>query len=282
MVAPEISHSRPGGPLRKRSSEQRKPFRSAVAPARKGNDTRAAPTARALRERLRPGANGEASAHPTSTRNKILDAAMRHFADVGLAHASVRAITKLAGVNSALIRYHFGSKQALYEEVIHKITKRLIQVRLDSLQLLKEEYASIPIPIEKLLHSYAKPVLPRSGDDLSQDAAIYLRFFGRVYTEPSDELRGMIQSHFTDLQRRYIDELRRCLPQISHETIIFRFGMLIGSLTFLGAKMGIIGLLSDGRLDENDSQMTLSQFVTSFTNLFRTSDPRPLDRGGLG
>ena len=210
-----------------------------------------------------------------TTKDKILEAAKQHFADFGLAHASVRAITKIAGVNSALLRYYFGSKRALYEEVVHNITKRLVEVRIHSLEQLRAEHSDAGIPVEELLLSYAAPLFPRAVDDLSQDAAIYLRFFGRVYTEASDDLTEIIQSKFTDLQKMYVEELIRSLPDLTRETVIFRFGMLIGSLTFLGSKVGIISILSNGRFDENDHQEILSRFVASYAALFRAPDEAP-------
>jgi AcrR family transcriptional regulator len=55
---------------------------------------------------------GERSAHA------LLAAAKRGFARHGFRGASVRAIAAAAGVNPALVRYHFGSKAGLYARVI--------------------------------------------------------------------------------------------------------------------------------------------------------------------
>ncbi|HEX6418086.1 MAG TPA: TetR family transcriptional regulator [Acidimicrobiales bacterium] len=54
------------------------------------------------------------------TRQRILDAARSEFADKGYAGARVRAIADRAGVNSQLISYYFGGKQALYGELIRR------------------------------------------------------------------------------------------------------------------------------------------------------------------
>ncbi|NUR49810.1 MAG: helix-turn-helix transcriptional regulator, partial [Hamadaea sp.] len=48
-----------------------------------------------------------------TARARIRDAAIRLFADRGIAGASVRDIAQEAGVSSGLLRHHFGSKEAL-------------------------------------------------------------------------------------------------------------------------------------------------------------------------
>jgi len=52
------------------------------------------------------------------TRTKLLDAAGQVFADSGFQAATVREICARAGVNIALVNYHFGDKLELYTEVL--------------------------------------------------------------------------------------------------------------------------------------------------------------------
>ena len=54
------------------------------------------------------------------TKQRIVDAALGECADKGYAGARVRAIADRAGVNSQLISYYFGGKQALYGELIRR------------------------------------------------------------------------------------------------------------------------------------------------------------------
>src|SRR5918994_3904856 len=54
----------------------------------------------------RPGASG--------TREAILDAARRAFAEQGYQHATIRGVAELAGVDPALVHHYFGTKQELF------------------------------------------------------------------------------------------------------------------------------------------------------------------------
>ena len=58
----------------------------------------------------RPGASG--------TREAILDAARRSFAEHGYQHATIRGVADLAGVDPALVHHYFGTKQELFAQAV--------------------------------------------------------------------------------------------------------------------------------------------------------------------
>lgn len=64
---------------------------------------------------------------PTLTRMRILDATFRRLVQEGYAALSVREIAKDAGVNHALINYHFGSKDQLVIDVLDAVNQRLLE-----------------------------------------------------------------------------------------------------------------------------------------------------------
>ena len=65
--------------------------------------------------------------HSTDTRERILDAAERLFAERGFAGTSVREITDAAAVNLGAVNYHFQSKENLYAEVFARRVAELRQ-----------------------------------------------------------------------------------------------------------------------------------------------------------
>ena len=75
------------------------------------------------RKRTQPAATGSRSRRPAisdPTREKLIDAAGRIFADRGYQAATVREICDAAGENVAAIHYHFGDKLGLYTQVVQQ------------------------------------------------------------------------------------------------------------------------------------------------------------------
>jgi AcrR family transcriptional regulator len=65
-----------------------------------------------------PTARRSQQARSATSRQRLLAAAAAEFAARGFAGASVDRIARTAGVNKAMIYYHFTSKAALYREIL--------------------------------------------------------------------------------------------------------------------------------------------------------------------
>lgn len=63
---------------------------------------------------------------PLDAKEKLLAAATELFARKGFAGVSIRELAITAGVNSALISYHFGGKEGLYESVVTAQYEKLL------------------------------------------------------------------------------------------------------------------------------------------------------------
>lgn len=65
------------------------------------------------------------------TMQRLMDAGAELFDKKGYHNVSIKEIGRLAGCNSALISYHFGSKQALYQAIIDSQLSVLRQLEAD-------------------------------------------------------------------------------------------------------------------------------------------------------
>jgi len=82
---------------------------------------------------------------PEATREAILDAAEEAFLSKGFAETSTASIARQAGVTKSLIHHHFGSKEALWDEVkvrrfsiYSKQQMELLRQQEPSAELLRE------------------------------------------------------------------------------------------------------------------------------------------------
>jgi len=99
-----------------------------------------------------------------TTRGIILRAATRQFADHGFTGTSLRDIGEEADINFQSIRYHFGSKEDLWEAVVANLTREALQAGIHH----EQATASLP-PADQLkaqvralvAHQVANPDLMR-------------------------------------------------------------------------------------------------------------------------
>lgn len=87
----------------------------------------------------------------SQARARLLDAALRLFAEHGFSKTSIRQIAEAASVNTALISYYFGDKKGLYRATFTEPMGSPIAV--DAWP------ATLDAFIEVLVHSFMQPLL---------------------------------------------------------------------------------------------------------------------------
>lgn len=88
--------------------------------------------------------------NPAATREKILRAAIRLFAQEGYDGVAVDDIVRMAKVNKRMVYHYFESKAGLYAEALSQVFERL--TRVEASLLLKEN--SVADAIEKIIRAY--------------------------------------------------------------------------------------------------------------------------------
>jgi AcrR family transcriptional regulator len=87
------------------------PARKPNPPSRTASSTAKKPAPRRARSGRRPGDSG--------TREQILEAALRLFADRGYARTTIRAIAEDAQVDPALVHHFFSNKEGVFDAAIN-------------------------------------------------------------------------------------------------------------------------------------------------------------------
>ena len=137
------------------------------------------------------------------TRNRIIKAAARIFAEHGYEGASVRRIVAKADVNQAAINYHFGSKEGLYRAVL--------QMALEALQhadgpASSDAGAGRDAALRDFVRRQLQPMLGR--DELSH----YLRIFNWETVRPTPVFRKFMAEEARPYLASAAILVRRFLP----------------------------------------------------------------------
>ena len=134
-------------------------------------------------------------------KEKLLAAGTKLFAEKGFAAISIRELATAAGVNSALISYHFGGKEGLYEAVITAQYERLI-VKFEAIAASTssiEEKIRMYADVIRRNHTEDQPLMARlvQGELRSPTACmekVLRKYTFRIAQIVSDVLRQGIQS----------------------------------------------------------------------------------------
>src|ERR1700744_4372806 len=118
------------------------------------------------------------------TRERILKAAERLFADRGYDATSVRAIVAKARVNQAAINYHFDGKDGLYREVLRAAFRALTEN-----QLAHAEEINARSPEEALAAFFLRQLHPLMARD---EFSRHMRIFNWEMVRPTPVFRSLV------------------------------------------------------------------------------------------
>lgn len=184
------------------------------------------------------------------TKEKIMDAAEKLFARRGYHGASVRAITSAAGVDLALVNYHFGSKQRLFSAVLERRGQVLNEDRLRQLADEQRRAAPHPPSTEAVVDAFLDPILKRL---LHAEPGWHNYFALIAYVNNSPDWgRTLMGKTFDSTVRVFIQAVMDSLPGAAAEDIFWGYNFLTGALTLSLAETGRLDALSNGMCRSND------------------------------
>jgi len=146
-----------------------------------------------------------------TTRESILAAAERLFAEYGVFAVSNRQVSEAAGQgNNAAVNYHFGTKADLVRAIVRKHAERIEHLRRRMLAELGDN-----ADIRDWVSCLVRP----STEHLAElgSPTWYARFGAQVMTDPT--LRGILidEALTAPSLQQVLDGLNRCLPDLPEE-----------------------------------------------------------------
>lgn len=189
---------------------------------------------------------------------KILDIGEQLFATQGFSGTSVRDIAAHAGVNQAMIGYHFGSKTGLFEAVFKRRGLFVVQRRMELLDALEGRRGQPPT-VRELIEAYLRPQfdMKRSGPA----GLAFCRLQARLHNEPEEVAFRLRREVYDISTKRYIAALERCLPKVSAADVCFRMMFLIGTYLYMLADVDRLDDLSDHRFNAKDLDELVARMV---------------------
>lgn len=190
-------------------------------------------------------------------RDTILDKAELAFADNGFVGTKLRDIATAASVNQALIRYYFGSKEELFDEVFRRRGSLISGERHVLLDRLME--GSAAPDITAVIHAYLKPQwdMKRSGPN----GAAFVKLQARLHAEPEEHALRLRREVYDASVKRYIVALCAVLPHVPRDVMAVRMAFLVGTYMFMLNDLGRLNDLTDGQIGESGPDAILDELV---------------------
>ncbi|UCG79028.1 MAG: TetR family transcriptional regulator [Nitrospirota bacterium] len=167
---------------------------------------------------------------PQDTKTKILDSAESLFSQKGFKGTSMREITSRADVNLASVNYHFGSKEALLEEVIKRRILPINEIRERKLLDIESSSAETGISPEPsdVIRAFLEPTIRFM--DTGQGAREFISLIGRSISDPDDTVRNIFHKYIITIFELFFKLMQRSLPHLPSDVLFWRIHFVLGSM----------------------------------------------------
>lgn len=235
--------------------------------ARKTADDRAALAKPSGSARPRSRRDGE------QTRERILDAAEALFATHGFHGTSLRDVAQAIGSGIALVTYHFGTKDVLFDRVIQRRAVYMAHARILALDAARAKAPGGPLSVEDLVTGYVWPFIERSvaGD---KGWKHYSLFVARHANSP--EFSRVLSEHYDPVARQYLNEFERTLPSMPQKDLYYAFSFMVGAMVSTVAEPGRVEHLSFGQIKSSDVDEVFKRMLPFLSAGFQSlASPAP-------
>lgn len=202
------------------------------------------------------------------TKDNLVEVAEDEFAKHGFAGASLRRIGERAGVTQAVIHYHFGSKEGLFQEIFLRRGRQISDERTTQLLRLQREKRSLTV--EAIVHAFLLPAIRMKRDPAG---AAFIRMQARLHTEPQEIGYVLRRQVFDASTQLYVGALAKALPGLDRGAIYFRMIFSVGAYLYSISDAHRLEELSGGRCDARDYDALLDHLVAYISAGLRSKAP---------
>jgi len=162
-----------------------------------------------------------------STKDRLLDAAERLFAQHGFDGVSIRDLSSEADVNVAAVNYHFQSKENLYDATLIRRIKPIKARVLQAIAQVTTDSENRP-DLEELIRAFVHTYLE---DALSEpDGDTVLQLMVREIHTPHRAGGPLFKELVVPVHRVFLEALSRARPDLDSQRLLWIIASIIGQV----------------------------------------------------
>jgi len=199
------------------------------------------------------------------TAARILDAAEMLFARNGFHNTSLREITGAAEVNLAAVNYHFGSKEALLEEVFKRRLIPLNAIRSEALSRVQRDAqaASRRPAVADVLRAFVEPTVRFCC--VEPGATHFSALVGRAMSDADPIVRSVFLQYILPLFRQVSDLMLEAVPEADPNMIFWRLQFALGATSHTMRVLGTPDGFLQSMHQDVDIETIIEELVTFVT-----------------
>lgn len=205
------------------------------------------------------------------TRQRLLDIAIAHFAQLGFDGASTRDMAGACGTAMSSITYHFGGKRGLYLAAAEHISDSIQAIQQPMMDSITAHPATSPgeamEQLCELSESFARMmVLPR--------AAPWASFIIREQQQPTeafDIIYERVMQPLLTLCLRLAGQARPDLPETTLRVLVLGFAGQ--AIVLRAAREAACRMMQVDTLDGPAIEIIVAQIKTNIRTIFRAEHP---------
>ncbi len=201
-----------------------------------------------------------------SAKSLILESAKQQFAEKGFDGVSLRELSRIAGVNSASVHYHFNGKEDIYKTLISDYLSQLNELRQQKLQQIDFNSSRSTI-IEKIIKGYISGhiALCRNTRD-----HYYVKLLARMVLEENPAIAEFYLDELKDVRAAYFLAIQESCPALSEQIIQRAFSTMVTLMIFLPFDNVHRHIATQGQSPANEEAM-IDHIVSVTSSLLQAS-----------
>ena len=200
----------------------------------------------------------------SATQRKIIEAAEVEFAKNGYAGASIRSITKTAGVNLAAVNYHFGSKEDLFKQMARYRFEPINALRFKLLDDLEAKHAPEAPPAESVIEIIIRPLVTNFMAKGASGGS-FMRAMGKALSEERPFMQALQRDLLKDIVARVASLMHKTADDASQEQISYCMHFISCSIVGAMIQHSRLETLFGEGIDAQDAAK-LSNRLTQFVS----------------